>query len=286
MDLQANERPKPKPKPTKPVDNAQLPKAKRNKLKKIKEKYGDQDEEDRALALKLIGAEGTKKTLKEKQKLRAEKRKKKVEDKNIPDKTEKIIVPIEKVESEEEEEENEENDDQEGENKDQKQKKKEGNKKEEVKVSRSEKRKQEKEEIKAIMGEDGEDDEKNIKELDSLTGIPKEDDVLLYAIPMCAPYSSIINFKYKVKITPGSTKKGKAIKETVQFFQHLQDATPQEKNLIKICPENEISQQIISSLKISTPGLQSSKAKDKKKKASKPKEEDLIIEEEEPTAEK
>lgn len=34
--------------------------------------------------------------------------------------------------------------------------------------------------------------------LNSLTGVPVDDDVLLYAVPICAPYSTIINYKYKV----------------------------------------------------------------------------------------
>lgn len=31
--------------------------------------------------------------------------------------------------------------------------------------------------------------------LDTLTGLPLEEDTLLYAIPFCAPYSALQNFK-------------------------------------------------------------------------------------------
>lgn len=31
--------------------------------------------------------------------------------------------------------------------------------------------------------------------LDTLTGLPVEEDTLLYAIPFCAPYSAVQNFK-------------------------------------------------------------------------------------------
>lgn len=34
--------------------------------------------------------------------------------------------------------------------------------------------------------------------LNSLTGIPLPDDVLLYAVPICAPYSTMTNYKFKV----------------------------------------------------------------------------------------
>ena len=39
--------------------------------------------------------------------------------------------------------------------------------------------------------------------LDSLTGIPHEEDELLFVVPVCAPYSTLTNYKYKVKLTPG-----------------------------------------------------------------------------------
>jgi len=45
--------------------------------------------------------------------------------------------------------------------------------------------------------------------IDSLTGIPFEDDVILFAIPVCAPVAAVNNYKYKVKFTPGPIKKGK-----------------------------------------------------------------------------
>lgn len=36
-------------------------------------------------------------------------------------------------------------------------------------------------------------DELNV--LDTLTGLPVEEDTLLYAVPFCAPYSALQNFK-------------------------------------------------------------------------------------------
>ena len=41
--------------------------------------------------------------------------------------------------------------------------------------------------------------------IDSLTGIPHEEDELLFVVPVCAPYSTLNNYKYKVKLTPGKT---------------------------------------------------------------------------------
>ena len=86
------------------------------------------------------------------------------------------------------------------------------------KMSRKEARKKEAEEIQHIIEEENiqeldEDAKSQLSELDSVTGVPFSDDVLLFAIPVCAPYQTISNYKYKVKLTPGSMKKGKGNQE-------------------------------------------------------------------------
>ena len=76
--------------------------------------------------------------------------------------------------------------------------------------------------IAALMAEEGVDMlESNIKErltqLDELTGCPKPGDVLLAAIPVCAPYSVLSSYTYRVKLVPGTLKKGKAYKQAVEM---------------------------------------------------------------------
>ena len=44
-------------------------------------------------------------------------------------------------------------------------------------------------------------------------GIPRPDDVLLHALPVVAPYSLLAGYKHKVKLTPGTQKKGKAARQ-------------------------------------------------------------------------
>lgn len=102
-------------------------------------------------------------------------------------------------------------------------------------MNKRQRKKQEQEEIKKIMEEEDiqeldEEEKVDIKfflhlilqdkltEIDSLTGNPLSDDVLLFAIAMCAPYSAFTNYKYKVKLTPGGMKKGKGV---VIFFSGL-----------------------------------------------------------------
>ncbi|KAL4975872.1 hypothetical protein BDW66DRAFT_136518 [Aspergillus desertorum] len=49
--------------------------------------------------------------------------------------------------------------------------------------------------------------------LPALVGTPHVDDEVLAAIPVCAPWSSLGRYKYRVKLQPGAVKKGKAVKE-------------------------------------------------------------------------
>jgi hypothetical protein len=55
--------------------------------------------------------------------------------------------------------------------------------------------------------------------LSSVICNPREEDCILYAIPCCAPYQAMGTFKYKVKLTPGTAKRGKAAKTALDIFQ-------------------------------------------------------------------
>lgn len=55
--------------------------------------------------------------------------------------------------------------------------------------------------------------------INSLTWAPRLEDILLFAIPVVAPYQMMHNFKYKVKLTPGTGKRGKCAKSAMQLFE-------------------------------------------------------------------
>lgn len=57
----------------------------------------------------------------------------------------------------------------------------------------------------------GEEEKEKLNDVDYLTGLPLPNDVLLYAVPVCGPYTALQNYKYRVKIVPGTAKKGKGI---------------------------------------------------------------------------
>ena len=52
----------------------------------------------------------------------------------------------------------------------------------------------------------------------ALTAQPREEDTLLYAIPMAAPYEALAKAKFRVKVTPGGQKRGKAGRQAVELL--------------------------------------------------------------------
>ncbi|KAJ7365343.1 hypothetical protein OS493_005449, partial [Desmophyllum pertusum] len=97
--------------------------------------------------------------------------------------------------------------------------------------------------------------------LDSLTGIPLSEDLLLFAIPICAPYTAVQNYKYKVKLTPGTARRGKAAKTALNTFLFSKEASQREKDLIKSLKDNDLSRYIPGKVKVSAPNLQKKKRK-------------------------
>lgn len=85
---------------------------------------------------------------------------------------------------------------------------------------RTQKETAEHEEVRKLMLEEGieslEDDEaQKMTSLDAFVGTPLAGDEILEAIPVCAPWAALGKYKYKVKLQPGTQKKGKAVKEII-----------------------------------------------------------------------
>jgi hypothetical protein len=55
--------------------------------------------------------------------------------------------------------------------------------------------------------------------LDSIVGTPLPGDEILEIIPVCAPWNALGRYKYKAKLQPGATKKGKAVKEVLDRWK-------------------------------------------------------------------
>ncbi|CAB3248697.1 unnamed protein product [Arctia plantaginis] len=88
-----------------------------------------------------------------------------------------------------------------------------------------------------------------------LTGCPFAEDELLFAVPIVAPYSALHNYKYKVKLTPGGSKRGKAAKTAVQVFLRDKACSGREKDLLKAVKEENIARNFPGKVKLSAPQL-------------------------------
>ncbi|KAH8295264.1 hypothetical protein KR018_009454, partial [Drosophila ironensis] len=92
--------------------------------------------------------------------------------------------------------------------------------------------------------------------LNSLTGQPAEGDELLFAIPVVAPYQALQNYKFKVKLTPGTGKRGKAAKLALNIFAKEKSCNTREKDLLKSIKEESLARNIPGKVKLSAPQLQ------------------------------
>lgn len=126
-----------------------------------------------------------------------------------------------------------------------------------------------------VEDEEEEDALDDTIELSKLTGQPHNDDLLLFAVPVCAPYQTLSKYGYRVKLTPGNMKRGKASKQCLEMF--LRDGqknalSDRKKDMIRKVTDNELVSAICGDVKISAAGAskviknQKSKSKAKKKK--------------------
>jgi len=97
--------------------------------------------------------------------------------------------------------------------------------------------------------------------LDSLTGVPVAEDELLFAVPVCAPYNTLLNYKYKVKLTPGNGKRGKSCKTALAMFLGDKNTIPREKDLLKSVKDQDLARNLPGKVKLSAPHLQKVKGK-------------------------
>lgn len=141
----------------------------------------------------------------------------------------------------------------------------------------------EKEAWKEILAEDGivenDGDEEDLAvddtaELGKLTGKPTAQDSILWAIPVCAPYSVLSSkYTYCVKLTPGSVKRGKASKQAVEMFLRGEIGTKntvgegmkRDLALIKLVNDNEWVQAMIGDVRIASAGASKVTTKTKSK---------------------
>lgn len=116
------------------------------------------------------------------------------------------------------------------------------------------------EEIRKLMLEEGievldDDEEQASTPLDTLVGTALPGDEIVEVVPTCAPWAAMAKCKYKVKIQPGATKKGKALKDILERWkleaakkgnvdEHSRDSErmwPREVELIKTVKPEDVN---------------------------------------------
>lgn len=188
---------------------------KRGKKKKIAAKYANQDEEDRTMAMQLLGSKvGQEKAEAEAQSKRA--------------REEEAAA--------------------------QKERRREQHLKTQRDGKAQEEARRMAQEEEAGDGAEDEDERPAEVDLDALVGTPLPGDEILEAIPVCAPWSALGRYKYKAKLQPGSQKKGKAVREILGAWgnagankrnvdEKSEDAEriwPKEIELIKMWKDTEV----------------------------------------------
>lgn len=109
-------------------------------------------------------------------------------------------------------------------------------------------------------------------ELATLTGTPHPDDLLLFAVPVCAPYQTLSQYLYRVKLTPGNMKRGKASKACMDIFMkegQKSAFSDRNKELIKKVADTEWVHAMTGDVKLSAAGA--NKTTQKQKGKNKPK---------------
>ena len=194
-------------KPNQPV------RGKRGKSKKAAAKYADQDDEDRRIAMELLGSRAA-----------DERREAAVQEQAVKKETEEEARARRRAQHE-----------------------------------KSQREGLEAEKLRKLTLEEGideNDDEESsaTTQLDALVGTPFPGDDILGAIPVCAPFAALGNYKYKVKLQPGTQKKGKAVREILDKWNKVCAVTryidvksqdkeriwPREAELIKGFKEVEV----------------------------------------------
>ncbi|KAM9708564.1 ribosome quality control complex subunit NEMF [Menidia menidia] len=219
-----------------------LKRGQKNKLKKIKEKYKDQDEEDRELMMQLLGSAGSTKEEKEKAK-KGKKGKGKEEPVRKPtaqkqqQKPRNVVMKPEQMGGVDEGE----------------------RQRERPPAEEEGPAEQEDKEDEVDQDNPGAEEAENL--LTSLTGQPHSEDVLLFAVPVCAPYTALSNYKHKVKLTPGAQKKGKAARTAVLSFMKSKEASSREKDVFRSVKDADLSRNMPGKVKVSAPNLLAAKKK-------------------------
>jgi predicted ribosome quality control (RQC) complex YloA/Tae2 family protein len=202
-----------------PQQNQQTAQVRKSKLKKIQKKYGDQDDEDREKAMLLLGNPLAKcqtqtKTLSHNQSSTNDLA-------EAEDDVKQTITPSQQ---------------------------KSGPKKEVRFTDPTELHRANTEPVddSALV----EKIQSEMSQLYLFSGTPTDEDIVLYCIPMCAPLHTVHRFKYVVKLTPGTERKGRSAKVVQHLFTVMSAGNDGHKAVTARCKEDEFISVILGACKV------------------------------------
>ena len=101
---------------------------------------------------------------------------------------------------------------------------------------------------------------------DTLTAQPAEGDEILFALPVCAPYSVLSSYRFRMKLTPGNQKKGKAARQAIGMLSAA--AAGRERDLMRAVTDDELVRVMLGNVKIAAGGkqLQAQKTAEKRER--------------------
>ncbi|EDO05790.1 Fibronectin-binding protein A N-terminus (FbpA) family protein [Babesia bovis T2Bo] len=90
----------------------------------------------------------------------------------------------------------------------------------------------------------------HMRQLRALSKSPSEGDVILSAIPMCAPYGALKSHPYHLKLVPGNNKKGAIASQALSHFLKVDES---KSPFIKLITTDQFALTLIENCKV--PGL-------------------------------
>ncbi|KAL1430210.1 hypothetical protein MTO96_015276 [Rhipicephalus appendiculatus] len=106
---------------------------------------------------------------------------------------------------------------------------------------------------KAAVPVDDEDLQADAEEDEDEGNVGDEQQRLLASLTGCP------NYKHKVKVTPGTGRRGKAAKTALSVFLLDKNTSPRERDLLRVTKDQDISRNIPGKVKLSAPHLQKRK---------------------------
>merc|ERR1712151_491675 len=83
--------------------------------------------------------------------------------------------------------------------------------------------------------------DQQLAQLDLLTGQPQPDEEVLYVLPMVAPYLAMGGpYAHRIKLTQGNNKKGQTVKQCLKMLEASVEL-PGWKQLVQAIPENDVA---------------------------------------------